>query len=68
MPWLNVSDYNAAIMIGDRNYDINAANEVGIDSIGVLWGFGDRKELEAAGATYIVHTPMEVADYEVKCL
>ena len=41
------------VMIGDRHYDVNGAKEFSIDSIGVLFGFGDREELEAAGATYI---------------
>ena len=37
-----------ATMIGDRRYDIVAAAAHGVRSIGVLWGFGDRSELEAA--------------------
>jgi len=37
----------------DRKHDILGAASEGIDSIGVLWGFGDRDELEAAGATHI---------------
>ena len=43
-----------AVMIGDRLYDIIGARENGIDSIGVLWGFGSRTELEEAGATKII--------------
>lgn len=42
-----------AIMIGDRDNDIIAAKEVGIDSVGVLYGYGDKSELETAGATYL---------------
>ena len=42
------------LMIGDRFYDIEAAGEVGIDSIGVLYGYGNEVELKEAGATYIV--------------
>jgi phosphoglycolate phosphatase len=41
------------IMIGDRNLDIRGAAANGVASIGVLWGFGDRAEHEAAGATHI---------------
>ena len=41
------------LMIGDRFYDIEAACEVGIDSIGVLYGYGNEQELRDAGATYI---------------
>lgn len=44
------------IMIGDRYFDIDGANANGIASIGVLYGYGNRKELEEAGATYIADT------------
>lgn len=42
------------IYIGDSNVDIYTANNANLKSIGVLWGFRDRKELVDAGATYIV--------------
>ena len=48
-------------MIGDRRFDIEAAHANGTSSIGVTWGFGDRTELEAAGATLIVDHPHEIA-------
>lgn len=41
------------VMIGDRHHDIDGARLNGIDSVGVLWGFGSREELTTAGATYI---------------
>ena len=41
------------IMIGDRSHDIIGAKENGIDSIGVLYGYGSREELSKAGADYI---------------
>ena len=47
-------------MIGDREHDIYGAGKQGLDSVGVLFGFGSRKELEAAGADYIVNTPDEI--------
>lgn len=40
-------------MIGDREHDIWGANAVGMDAIGVLYGYGSRGELEQAGATHI---------------
>lgn len=43
-------------MIGDRKHDIIGAKIVGIDSIGVEYGYGDYDELSNAGATYIVKT------------
>lgn len=49
-------DKEKLVMVGDRKHDILGAKEVGIDSIGVLFGYGDREELEQAGATYIAET------------
>ena len=46
-------DVSKLIMIGDREHDVLGAKQFGIDSIGVLYGYGDRAEHEAAGATYI---------------
>lgn len=41
------------VMVGDREHDIIGARENDIASMGILYGFGNRKELEQAGATYI---------------
>ena len=49
-----------AIMIGDRHHDINGANSKGMDSIGVLYGYGTRDELESAGATYTAAAPEDI--------
>ncbi len=40
----------AAVMIGDRRHDVVGAQANSVASIGVLWGYGSRRELEAAGA------------------
>lgn len=48
-----VTDLKSAVMVGDREYDIAGAKHVGIASIGVLFGYGSREELQAAGADYI---------------
>lgn len=60
---LGCEDLSKAVIVGDRKYDILGANEVGIDSIGILFGFGDEAELKKAGATYIAKTAMEVLKY-----
>lgn len=54
------SDISKCIMIGDRSFDVIGANAFGMDSIGVTWGYGDRAELETAGATYIVDKAEEI--------
>ena len=43
------------IMVGDRENDISGAKANNLPSIGVLWGYGDIAELQAAGADYIVN-------------
>ena len=59
----NNPDKNRMIMIGDRLYDIEGANEVGIDSIGVLYGYGSKDELTKAGATYLAAQPVNILDH-----
>ncbi|HHF7038889.1 TPA: HAD family hydrolase [Streptococcus mutans] len=51
-----VSDLSATIMIGDREHDIIGAKKNGLDAIGVLYGFGNREELETAGAKDMAKT------------
>ncbi len=41
------------VMVGDRHFDIEGAHAHSIDSIGVLYGYGDEEELTQAGATHI---------------
>lgn len=41
-------------MVGDRKHDVIAAAAHGIPTIGVLWGFGSRDELESAGAVMLI--------------
>lgn len=49
-----------AIMVGDRFHDIHGAKENGIESIGVLYGYGNGDEFEQAGADYIVEFPKDI--------
>lgn len=51
---LNSKDSSSIVMIGDRRHDIEAAKAHGIDSVGVLWGYGNRSELQNEGVTHIV--------------
>lgn len=57
-----IADKSKVVMIGDRMHDILGAKAVGVDSIGVEYGYGDYDELSAAGATYIVKTVEELED------
>lgn len=44
------------VMVGDREYDVLGARENGLPCVGVLFGYGSRDELEAAGAAEIAET------------
>lgn len=59
----HISDLSATVMIGDREYDIKGAKKTGIASVGVLFGYGSRQELEAAGADYIAEKPQDIYRY-----
>lgn len=49
-----------AVMIGDRRHDILGAKKTGLHSMGVLYGYGSREELEEAGAEEIVCLPCDI--------
>lgn len=51
------------IMIGDRSFDIIAANKNNIDGIGVTYGYGSRDEMTESGAVLIVNSPLEILDF-----
>jgi len=51
-----------AIMVGDRDVDILAAQQNALRSIGVLWGFGGYQELAEAKADYILASVCELSD------
>lgn len=55
-------DLEKIIMVGDRKFDIIGAHQMGLKAIGVTFGYGGRKELEAAGADYIVDTVKELKE------
>ena len=48
------------VMIGDRRYDIEGGKSCGLQTIGVLYGYGSREEFEAAGADHIIEKPQEL--------
>lgn len=58
-----ITDKASVVMVGDREHDIIGANKNSIDSIGVLFGYGSREELENAGATFIAETVEDIPEY-----
>ena len=57
---LRITDVSKVIMIGDKEHDIIGAGKVGMESIGVLYGYGGFDELSDAGADYIVGNVSEL--------
>ncbi len=53
---------SSVLMIGDREHDILGAKASGLGSLGVLYGYGDRAEHEAAGADAIVESVEELGE------
>ncbi|NJR42922.1 MAG: HAD-IA family hydrolase [Akkermansiaceae bacterium] len=50
------------IVVGDSTMDIETANHAGMKVIAVTWGFQDREQLLAAGASRIVDDPAELSN------
>ena len=51
------------LYIGDTAVDIRTGASAGLTTVGVLWGFRDRSELEGAGATHIIAKPAELLPF-----
>ncbi len=54
------ADPLASVMIGDRKFDILGGKHFGMNTVGVLYGYGSREELEQAGADCICETVLEL--------
>ncbi len=48
------------IMIGDTRYDIDGAVAAGVESIAVTYGYGNKRSMEAAGATYFAESAKDI--------
>lgn len=51
-----------SLFTGDSDVDILTAQNAGMSSAGVIWGFRSKEELRNAGAVYILHKPAEIFD------
>ena len=49
--------------IGDRGDDMRAAKDHGLRAVGVLWGYGSRKELQDSGAERLVASVPELDEW-----
>ena len=60
MEKLGASDKRRVLMVGDRCFDIDGAAGAGVDSCGVLFGYGSKEEFEAHHATHIIGAANEL--------
>jgi len=50
-----------AVIVGDSRYDIEAGRRAGLQTVGVLWGFGTPEEIERANPDIILRSPNDLA-------
>ncbi|MDD5795030.1 HAD family hydrolase [Clostridium sp. HCP1S3_B4] len=62
---LNVKP-SECLYVGDTNTDMKTGKNANIDTVGVLWGFRSRSELEMYKPKYIVSNPLEIATIAMK--
>ncbi len=55
-----ITEHEKVVMVGDREHDVLGAKAVGVASVGVLYGFGSREELQEAGADSIAMSVRDV--------
>lgn len=48
------------LYVGDTNTDMQTAVAAGMPAVGAVWGFRTAEELTAAGAEYLIETPLEL--------
>lgn len=50
-------------MIGDRCFDVEGAHAIGVEAVGVTYGYGSMEELKEAKADYIVRSVEELQKF-----
>lgn len=53
-------DLDQVYMIGDRCFDVEGAHRIGVESVGVTYGYGSMEELKEAKSDYIVRSVEEL--------
>ena len=49
------------VMVGDRSYDMIGAKNNKVLGLGVLYGYGSKKELLSSGASCLIENPEDFA-------
>lgn len=63
---LGAKDKSRVLMVGDRCFDIDGAAGAGVDSCGVIFGYGSREEFIEHKATFIVQEAKDILDVVFK--
>ena len=50
------------VMVGDRKFDVEAAEKLGVPGIAVSYGYGPLEELQKAGAKMIASSVQELRE------
>lgn len=56
-------DIKDCVMIGDTKFDVEGAEELNMDCILCLWGFGEYDKIKNANVVYRAQTPYDVEKY-----
>ncbi len=56
-------DASEVVYLGDTATDMKTGKNAGFFTVGALWGFRDRQELEEGGADAIISHPLELLRY-----
>ncbi len=51
------------VMVGDTIYDVEGAEEIGMDCILCLWGFGDYEKIHNKNVIFSAKTPNDVTEF-----
>lgn len=57
----NICDPAAAVMVGDRRHDIQGAHRCKMEAVGVLYGYGSRRELTDCHADFLAQSVSDLA-------
>ena len=57
-----ITDTDECIMVGDRKFDVLGAKSLGLKSVGVLFGYGSREEMDKASPDFIAESVAELEE------
>lgn len=58
----NPETLERCVMVGDREHDVLGARECGMDCVGVLYGYGDRQEMDGCRPAWVAASVEELRD------